>query len=146
MKDVGPEFPKTAGYAKEPEGVGQAQLALDRKTPDAELHLRSNGRQCRLRALAAGRAVANNSNVMTALGLAGGDVKDVTKNAADRRPGDVQNLQGGVGGHQGRYPIAMRHWAGGRRRLPAGNAIDSEDMVTRSRMRIRWNLGGKAAS
>ena len=61
---------------------------------NAELHLRRDGRQRRLGARAAGRAVADDADLMPARGLAARDIEDVTENAADRRAGDVHDLEG----------------------------------------------------
>ena len=43
--------------------------------------------------VAAGRAVADDADVMAARGLAARDIEDVPENAADRRAGDVHDLE-----------------------------------------------------
>ena len=67
------------------------RFATNRKTLNAEFKSRSDFRQCGLRTSAAGKAVGDDANVMTALGLAIGEVQDVTKDAADRRAHGVQD-------------------------------------------------------
>ena len=54
------------------------------------------GRDRRERGLgagAAGGAVADDADVMAARGLAAGEIEDVAENAADRRAGDVHDLE-----------------------------------------------------
>ena len=73
--------------------VGGPELALHGKPRDAELHLRRDGRERGLGAGAAGRAVADDADVMTARGLAARDIEDMPENAADRSAGDMHDLE-----------------------------------------------------
>ena len=75
----------------EADEVGRPELALHGKPRDAELHLRRDGRERRLGARAAGRAVADDADVMPARGLAARDIEDVAEDAADRSAGDVHD-------------------------------------------------------
>ncbi len=79
-------------YLHEAREVSRPELALHGKPRDAELHLRRDSRERGLGAGAAGRAVADDADVMTARGLAARDIEDVPENAADRSTGDVHDL------------------------------------------------------
>src|SRR5436190_161488 len=80
-------------YLHETHEVGRPELALHGKPRDAELHLRCDSRERGLGAGAAGCAVADDADVMTARGLAARDIEDVPENAADWRTGNVHDLE-----------------------------------------------------
>src|SRR5215468_4206263 len=60
---------------------------------NAELETRRDVGEGACRALPARQAVGDDSNVVAALGLAIGEIKDMTKNAANRRAHHMQNTQ-----------------------------------------------------
>ena len=62
----------------------------------AERHARRDRRKRRRGAIAAGQAVGDDADVMTLVGLAIGEVKDVADDPADRRAHGVENAQGMV--------------------------------------------------
>ena len=60
---------------------------------DAELEARGDFRQRLLGAFAPGEAVGDDADMVAAIGLAVGDIEDVTKNAADGRASRVQDTE-----------------------------------------------------
>jgi hypothetical protein len=66
---------------------------MNRKTVNAELEAGRDLLERGLRAFAAGQAVGDDADVMTAVGLSVGNVEDVTKDSADRRAHRVQDTK-----------------------------------------------------
>ena len=60
---------------------------------NAELEARGDFRQRLLGAFAAGEAVGDDADVMAAVGLAVGEIEDMTEDAADRRARRVQDTK-----------------------------------------------------
>ena len=69
------------------------RLAANGEAMDAEFEARRDLRQRRLGAFAAGEAVGDDADVMAAIGLAVGEVEDVTEDSADRRAHRVQDAK-----------------------------------------------------
>ena len=69
------------------------RFAADGEAMDAELEARRDLRQRRLGAFAAGQAVGDDADMMAAVGLAVGEIEDVTEDAADRRAHRVQDTK-----------------------------------------------------
>ena len=63
---------------------------------DSELEFPADLLECRIRARSAREAVGENADLMSVLGLAYGEIKDVTENPADRRANGMQNAERGV--------------------------------------------------
>ena len=99
VQHIGIERGEVARHANEAHQVGGAQFAPHGHPRNAKLHVRRDCRKRSLRARAAGRAVADDADVMPKCGLAACDVDDVTEHAADRGAGDVHDLQGFEIGH-----------------------------------------------
>src|SRR5215213_1686433 len=79
--------------------IGRSKLALHGESRNAELHLRRDGRERRLGSGAAGGAVADDADVVSARGLTACDIEDVAEDAADRSPGDVHDPESFRIGH-----------------------------------------------
>jgi len=71
--------------------ITRQRLAANRGAVDAELETRGDFRQRLLGAFTAGEAVGDDADVMAAVGLAVGEIEDMSENAADRRPRRVQD-------------------------------------------------------
>jgi hypothetical protein len=60
---------------------------------DPKLEARSDLRQRRLGALAAGKAIGDDADMVAAVGLSVGQIEDVPENSADRRAHRVQDTK-----------------------------------------------------
>ena len=90
---VGVECREMTRHLRGSPDVGRAELARHGKPRDAELHLRRDSRERGLGAGAAGRAVADDADLVAARGLAARDIEDVPEDAADRGARDVHDLR-----------------------------------------------------
>ena len=73
--------------------VGGKRFAVNGEAMNAELEAGRDLRQRRLGAFAAGQAVGDDADMVAAVGLAVGEVEDVTEDAADRRAHRVQDTK-----------------------------------------------------
>ena len=73
--------------------VGGMRLAADGEAMHAELQARRDLRQRGFGAFAAGEAVGDDADLVAALGLAVGEIEDMTEDAADRRAHRVQDAK-----------------------------------------------------
>src|SRR5215204_2470220 len=73
--------------------VEWARFTPDCNTMDAELHTRGDLGQCLIGTFATGQAVGDNPDMMAAIGLTVGEIKDVPDNAANRRARRVQDTK-----------------------------------------------------
>jgi hypothetical protein len=73
--------------------VGGKRFAVNGETMNAKLEARRDLRQRSLGAFAAGQAVGNDADMVAAVGLAVGEVQDVTEDSADRRARRVQDTK-----------------------------------------------------
>jgi hypothetical protein len=69
------------------------RIAVNGKTPNAQLKARRNFRQRRLRTLAAGQAVSDNPDMVAAIGLSIGKIQNVANDSANRRAHRVQDTK-----------------------------------------------------
>jgi hypothetical protein len=67
------------------------RLAVNGKPPNAQLETRRNLCQCCLRARAASKVIGDNADVMAAICLPVGEIKDVADDAAHRRAYRVED-------------------------------------------------------
>ena len=93
VQDVRLQLPDQAHETRPYQNVGGMRLAANGEAMNAELEPRRDLRQRRLGALAAGQAVGDDADVMAAVGLAVGEIEDVTEDAADRRAHRVQDTK-----------------------------------------------------
>ena len=75
------------------QNVGGKGFAANGEAMNAELEAGRDFRQRRLGAFAAGQAVGDDADMVAAVGLAVGEVQDVTEDAADRRAHRVQDTK-----------------------------------------------------
>src|SRR5690242_12816409 len=93
MQNIGLEAARQLLELSPGHDVERGGFASDSKTMHAELHPRCDVGQRLVGALASGQAVGDDPDLMTALGLAIGEIEDVTKNAANRRAHRVQDTK-----------------------------------------------------
>jgi hypothetical protein len=67
------------------------RFAVNGETSNAQLEARCNLGQRRLGAFAAGEAVGDDADVVTALGLSIGEIQDVAEDSTNRRAHRMQN-------------------------------------------------------
>src|SRR6266581_7523506 len=91
VHDVGLEFPDQADDLQPDREIGKARFAADRDPLDAELQPRFDFFERSVRAFAAGDAVGDDADMMSARDLAVGDVEDMAEDAADRGAHHMQN-------------------------------------------------------
>ncbi|BEV44126.1 hypothetical protein CRBSH125_03090 [Afipia carboxidovorans] len=72
------------------------RLAADGDAVDAELHLRRDLAQCDVGTLTTGQAVGENADLVPALGLAIGKVKNMADDAANGGADGMQNAEGAI--------------------------------------------------
>jgi hypothetical protein len=82
--------------------VGGKRFATNGETVHAELEPRRDLGQRRFGAFATGKAVGDNADVVTAVGLSVGKVKNVPEDSADRRAHRVQDTK----------RLTLDHWHG----------------------------------
>src|SRR4051794_25574161 len=111
MQHIRLELPHQAPEMKPGQEVGGMRLPANRNTKRTKRQLWCDLRQCGIRTLATGEAVSENADMMAAIGLPPGEIKDVAKNSADRRAHGMQNPKRSVSGcahHQNqRSPTTM---------------------------------------
>src|SRR6187551_172141 len=73
--------------------IARQRLTANGGAMNAELELGSDFRQRLFGAFTAGEAVGDDADVMTAVGLAVGEIEDMAENAADRRARGVQDTK-----------------------------------------------------
>ena len=93
VQHVGLESAREALELEPDREIRWGRLAFDRQAVDAELQAWRDLGQRGIGAFAAGEAVGENADLMTAIGLAIGNVDDVTENATDRRAHGVQDAE-----------------------------------------------------
>ena len=99
VQHVGLDLPDQADDPRPDHEVGETGLAADGDAMNPELQPRLDLRQRRRGAFAAGDAVGDDADVMTALDLAVGKVQDVAKNPADGGAHDMQDAKRLALGH-----------------------------------------------
>ena len=75
------------------QNVGGKRFAANGETMNAKLEPGRDRRQRRFSPFAAGKAVGDNADMVAAVGLAVGEVQDVTEDSADRRANRVQDTK-----------------------------------------------------
>ena len=75
------------------QNVGGKRFAVNGKTMNAKLETGCDLLERRLGAFAAGQAVGDDADMMAAVGLAVGEVQDVTEDSTDRRAHRVQDTK-----------------------------------------------------
>ena len=90
---VGGEEPDALRNHAQREDIGRTELAGDGDTLQTEREMRKKLGKSRIGTRAAGRRIDDEADAVAARGLAAGDVNDMAKQAAERRPQDVQDLQ-----------------------------------------------------
>jgi hypothetical protein len=86
MQDVRLQPPGQAHETQPHQNVHGKWLAADAETMDTKLEAWRDFFKRRLGAFATGRAVGDDAGVVAAIGLALGEVQDVTENSTDRLP------------------------------------------------------------
>ena len=84
MQHIGSQGSQMLADPQEGEQIGRAELAVDREPRNAKLERGRDCSQSRFGPRPAGRAVADDADVVAARGLAAGDVEDVPEDSADR--------------------------------------------------------------
>ena len=74
--------------------VAPADMAAHRDAAQAQREVRGERRERRIGAFAAGRGIGHDTDRVPARGLRARQVEDVPEQPADRRPQDVQDLEG----------------------------------------------------
>src|SRR5258708_2609723 len=97
MQDVRPQPPDQAHETQPYQNVRGKWFAADGETMDAKLEAWRDFLKRRLGALATGQAVGDDADVVAAIGLAGGEVQDVTEDSADRCTHRVQDTKRLIG-------------------------------------------------
>jgi hypothetical protein len=93
MQDVRSQPPDQIFEMRPYQNIGGVGLAVNGKTPNAELEAGRDLGQRRLGAFAAGEAVRDDADMVAAIGLTIGNVEDVTEDSADRRANRVQDTK-----------------------------------------------------
>ena len=121
--DIGVQSREMARHRAEGPDVARADLARHRESRNAKLHLRRDGRKRRVGAGAAGRAVADDADLVAARRLAAGDIEDVPENAADRGPRHMHDLQALRIGHRQNQRSPTSMVSPGRSGARSGSAV-----------------------
>ena len=93
MQDIRFQSPDQALESRPRQRIGRTRLAANRNAMNAELETRRDLRQRLVGAFAAGEAVGDDADVMAAVGLAVGEIEDMTEDAADGRARRVQDTK-----------------------------------------------------
>jgi hypothetical protein len=93
VQHVGLQFPYHSLESDPHQNVGWERLTANRRAVNAELESRRDFRQRLLGTFAAGEAVGDDADMMAAIGLAVGEIEDMTENAPDRGARGVQNTK-----------------------------------------------------
>src|SRR3982074_879927 len=93
VRAAGLQGPHQALESQPCQHVGRTRLAVDRDAMNAELEARRDFRQRLIGAFAAGEAVGDDADVMAAVGLAVGEIQDMTDDAADGSARRVQDTE-----------------------------------------------------
>jgi hypothetical protein len=93
MQDVRSQPPDQIFEMRPYQNICRVWLAVNGKTPNAELEAGRDLRQRRLGAFTAGQAIGDNADMVAAIGLTIGNVQDVTEDSADRRAHCVQDTK-----------------------------------------------------
>jgi hypothetical protein len=93
MQDVGLQLPDQALEARPYQEVGRQRVAANRQAVNTQLEARGDFRKRLLGAFAAGEAVGDDADVMTAVGLAIGQIQNMTKNPTHRGTRRVQDTK-----------------------------------------------------
>jgi len=107
MEDVRLQLPGQAHKAQPCQNVRGRWSAADGEAMDAKLETRRDFLERRLGAFATGQAVGDDADVVAAIGLAVGEVQDVTENSTDRcahRVQDTKRLIGSGRHDQNQHP------------------------------------------
>src|SRR5229473_7598016 len=97
MQDVRLQPPDQAQETQPYQNVRRRWLAADGEAMDAKLEAWRDFLKRRLRAFATGQAVGDDADVVAAIGLAVGEVQDVTEDSADRGADRVQDTKRLIG-------------------------------------------------
>ena len=97
VHDIGIELADEGHDAHPDQNVVRRRFAVNGNSIDAELQSRRNLRKRFIRALAAGEAVGQNPDIMTAIDLTVGEIENVPEDATDRRADSVQDAKRPVG-------------------------------------------------
>jgi hypothetical protein len=93
VQDIRFQSPDQTLEARPHQCVGRKRLAANSYAVNAKFETRRDFRQRLVGAFAAGETVGDDADVMAALGLAVGEVEDMTKNPADGRTRCVQDAE-----------------------------------------------------
>ena len=85
--------------------IAQADMAAHRHAGQPERQLSGQRRERRIRPRAAGRGIRHDADLMAARRLRARQIDHVTKQAADGRPQDVQDIEGLTPGHVPRTSV-----------------------------------------
>ena len=111
--------------------VGGKRFAVNGETMNAELEAGRDFLQRRLGAFAAGQAVGDDADMVAAVGLAVGEIQDVTEDSADRRAHRVQDTKRliWISGHDQNQRSPTRTVSPGLSAVPSGTTRASSRSV-----------------
>ena len=99
MQHVGPGLARAPRNMPLRRDVAHSDVAAHRHAGEAEREVRGERREGRCGAFATGRGIGHDADLVAARRLTAREIEHVAEQAADRRPQDVENLEGAVRSH-----------------------------------------------